>query len=147
MTHFELLLLWYHVATGLSSFSNKTHSNIKAPKTLCSLVWILKISIALKQQPAFNCSAAATTTISDQKKAYILIFSIQNKHGKCLFVSVSIIVRLAYDISGGRENTTRNLGSCQKVILRLTPSCLTENDVWHLIYQVSLSFKSLRLMK
>ena len=38
MTHFELLLLWYHVATGLGSFSNKTHSNIKAPKTLCSLV-------------------------------------------------------------------------------------------------------------
>ena len=36
MIHFELLLLWYHVATGLSSFSNKTHSNIKAPKTLCS---------------------------------------------------------------------------------------------------------------
>ena len=38
MTHFKLLLLWYHVATGLSSSSNKTHSNIKAPKTLCSPV-------------------------------------------------------------------------------------------------------------
>ena len=37
---------------------------------------------------------------------------------KYSFVSVSIIAWLAYDINGGGENTTQNLGSCQKVIPR-----------------------------
>ena len=38
--------------------------------------------------------------------------------GKYSFVSVSIIAWLAYDINGGGENTTQNLGSFQKVIPR-----------------------------
>ena len=38
--------------------------------------------------------------------------------GKCSFVSVWIIAWLAYDVNGGGENTTQNLGSCQKVIPR-----------------------------
>ena len=38
--------------------------------------------------------------------------------GKYSFVLVSIIAWLAYDINGGGENTTQNLGSCQKVIPR-----------------------------
>ena len=33
-------------------------------------------------------------------------------------MSVSIIAWLAYDINEGGENTTQNLGSCQKVIPR-----------------------------
>ena len=65
----------YYVATGMNSFLYKTHSDImqKAPKsfhsqsiTLCSPVWILKISIALKQQSTFDCCAAAETTISEE---------------------------------------------------------------------------------
>ena len=44
-------------------------------------------------------------------------------------MSVSIIARLAYDISGGRENTTRNLGSCQKVILRRNIIIETANKI------------------
>ena len=88
MTRFRLILilLWYHVATGMSSFLNKTHSDVmqKAHKsfysqsiTLCSPVWIQ----ALKQQPAFKCFAAAETTISDQKSIYsnILSLFIQNR--------------------------------------------------------------------
>ena len=31
---------------------------------------------------------------------------------------LKIIVWLAYDVNGGGENTTQNLGSCQKVIPR-----------------------------
>ena len=33
-------------------------------------------------------------------------------------MSVSIIAWVAHDINGGGENTTQNLGSCQKVIPR-----------------------------
>ena len=33
-------------------------------------------------------------------------------------MSVWIISWLAYDVNGGGENTTQNLGSCQKVIPR-----------------------------
>ena len=33
-------------------------------------------------------------------------------------MSVSIIAWLAYDINRGGENTTQNLGSCQKLIPR-----------------------------
>ena len=28
MTRFELTFFWYHVATGINSFLNKTHSDI-----------------------------------------------------------------------------------------------------------------------
>ena len=34
------------------------------------------------------------------------------------FVRLKIIAWLAYDVNGGGENTTQNLGSCQKVIPR-----------------------------
>ena len=73
----------YYVATGMNSFLYKTHSDImyKAPKsfysqsiTLCSPVWILKISVSLKQQPTFNCFAAAETTISEES-TYFNIFN------------------------------------------------------------------------
>ena len=73
----------YYVATGMNSFLYKTHLDImlKVPKsfysqsiTLCSPVWILKISVALKLQPAFNCFAAAETTISEES-TYFNIFN------------------------------------------------------------------------
>ena len=58
----------------------------------------------MKKQPAFNCFAAAETTTSD-KKAHIVIFSIQHKHKSLYmvnsFMSVSIIAWLAYDINRG----------------------------------------------
>ena len=38
------------------------------------IVWILKISVALKQQPDFNCFAAAETTISEES-TYFNIFN------------------------------------------------------------------------
>ena len=71
----------YYVATGMNSFLYKTHSDIMymAPKssnsqsiTLCSPVWILKISVALKQQPDFNCFAAAETTISEESTDFTI---------------------------------------------------------------------------
>ena len=89
--------------------------------TLCSPVWILKISVALKQQPDFNYFAAAETTISEESTYFNIFNSTQTKifiNGKYSLVSVSILVWLAYDINEGGENTTQNLSSCQKVIPR-----------------------------
>ena len=81
------------------------------------IVWILKISVALKQQLDFNCFAAAETTISEESTYFNIFNSAQTKifiNGKYSLVSVSIIVWLAYDINEGGENTTQNLSSCQK---------------------------------
>ena len=59
---YELVLEW-----------NSFGYHVKGPKKFLfpehySPVWILQISIALKQQPVFNCFAAAEKTISDRKK-------------------------------------------------------------------------------
>ena len=124
----------YYVATGMNSFLYK-----KAPKslysrsiTLCSPVWILKISEALKQQPAFNCFTAAETTISEESTDFNIFNSTSTKiflHAKYSLVSVSIIAWLAYDINEVRENTTQNLGSCQKVISRHNIIIETANKI------------------
>ena len=74
----------YYVAIGMNSFLYKTHSDImqKAPKslysqsiTLCLPVWILKISEALKQQPTFNCFAAAETMINEESTYFNILNS------------------------------------------------------------------------
>ena len=44
-------------------------------------------------------------------------------------MSVSIIAWLAYDINGGGENTTQNLGSCQKVIPKRNIITETANKI------------------
>ena len=44
-------------------------------------------------------------------------------------MSVSIIAWLAYDVNGGGENTTQNLGSCQKVIPRCNIIIETANKI------------------
>ena len=44
-------------------------------------------------------------------------------------MSVSIIARLAYDITEGGENTTQNLGSRQKVIPRRYITIKTANKM------------------
>ena len=62
----------------------------------------------LKQRLVITKGTYSNIFKSIQTKIFIL--------GKYSFVSVSIIAWLAYDINGGGENTTRNLGSCQKVI-------------------------------
>ena len=89
------------------------------------------MSIALRQQPAFNCFAATETTISDHKKQNFFLH-IQKKifiQGKYLFVLVSIIAWLAYDINRGGENKTQNPGSGQKVIPRRCMIIETANKI------------------
>ena len=44
-------------------------------------------------------------------------------------MSVSITAWLAYDINGGEGNTTKNLGSCQKVIPKRNIIIETANKI------------------
>ena len=44
-------------------------------------------------------------------------------------MSLSIIVRLAYDINGGGENTMQNLSFCQKLIPRRNIIIETANKI------------------
>ena len=75
---FTLVIMWQPVWTR--SCAKLIWISCKRPPksfysqriTLCSPDWILQISIALKQQPAFNCFGAAKTTTSDQKKSTYL---------------------------------------------------------------------------
>ena len=127
--------VWTRTRTKLIRISCKKASKsfYSQSITLCSPVCILYISIALKQQPAFNCFAAAETTIIDQKSTYSNIFSSTETkifiHGKYSFVSVSIIAWLACDINKGAEDKKQNLGSCQKVIPRRNIIIETANEI------------------
>ena len=75
----------------------------------------------LKQRLVITKGTYSNIFNSIQTKIFIL--------GKYSFVSVSIIAWLAYDINEGGENTTQNLCSCQKVILRRNIIIETANKI------------------
>ena len=71
--NFTLVIMWQPVWTR--SCTKLIRMSCKRPikvfitrESRISPVWILELSVALKQKPAFNCFAAAETSISIQRK-------------------------------------------------------------------------------
>ena len=99
----------------LSCLNTINFNSVKATNPL------LTASLPLKQR-----LVTAKSTYSNLFNSTETKISIQ---GKDSFVSVSIIAKLAYDINCRGENTTQNLGSCQKVIPRRDIIIETANKI------------------